>query len=147
MPRSVCIHPDHKDTIALALERNGFLTQGDLAANLMIALSTVSRFFRGIRVSIASFEQICEALGLEPREVMRSPSVEARTVETQSSGIQNIPVANTTQFFAYDPFWVGRTALIDTLTERLNNNCRLLLLTGLSGIGKTGRGLKTADFR
>ena len=137
MPRSVCIHPDHKDTIALALERNGFLTQGDLAANLMIALSTVSRFCRGIRVSIASFEQICEALGLEPREIIRSPSVEARTVETQSSGIQNIPVANTTQFFAYDPFWVGRTALVDTLTERLNNNCRLLLLTGLSGIGKT----------
>jgi len=137
MPRSVCIHPDHKDTIALALERNGFLTQGDLAANLMIALSTVSRFCRGIRVSIASFEQICEALGLEPREIMRSPSVEAQTVETQSSGIQDILVANTTQFFAYDPFWVGRAALIATLTERLNNNCRLLLLTGLSGIGKT----------
>ena len=89
MPRSVCIHPDHKDTVALALERNGFLTQGDLAANLLIALSTVSRFCRGIRVSIASFEQICEALALEPKEIMLPSSADAQTVRSPDSGFKH----------------------------------------------------------
>lgn len=45
MPRSVSIHPDRKQTVENALKRNGFLTQGDLAAHLDgMALSTVSLF-------------------------------------------------------------------------------------------------------
>jgi hypothetical protein len=31
MPRSVSIHPDRKQTVEQALERNGFFTQGDSA--------------------------------------------------------------------------------------------------------------------
>lgn len=136
MARSVCIHPDHKSTVATALERNGFLTQGDLAANLMIALSTVSRFCRGIRVSIASFEQICEALALEPKQVMLPLVAEAETAETTANSGASI-TPDSAQFFAYDPFWVGREPLITALTDKLNESCRLLLLTGLAGIGKT----------
>lgn len=70
MPRSICVHPDHKPTLGLTLQRSGFLTQGDLAAHLQIALSTVSNFFRGINVSVSKFEEICEALGLEPRTLI-----------------------------------------------------------------------------
>jgi hypothetical protein len=32
MPRSVKIHPARKEQVISALERNGFLTQGDLAS-------------------------------------------------------------------------------------------------------------------
>ncbi|MBE9063919.1 helix-turn-helix domain-containing protein [cf. Phormidesmis sp. LEGE 11477] len=131
MARSVCLHPDYRDAIPSVLERNGFLTQGDLAAHLLIALSTVNNFCRGIRVSVAKFEQICEALGLDPHEIMLPKG--------------NIPLSNKADsstspkpaFFAYDAFWVGRESLVTTLTEKLSSNCRLLLLTGLSGIGKT----------
>ncbi|PZO58524.1 MAG: ATP-binding protein [Phormidesmis priestleyi] len=136
MARSVCVHPDHKDTVATALERNGFLTQGDLAANLMIALSTVSRFCRGIRVSIASFEQICEALALEPKRVMRPLAVEPRTLNSRTN-LDPSTTPTGTQFFAYDPFWVGRELLTQALTDKLSESCRLMLLTGLAGIGKT----------
>ena len=79
MPRSVCVHPDHRQTVALALERNGFLTQGDLAAHLEVALSTVSNFCRGVNVSIAKFEEISEALGLEPRTLIQSPHQQQAT--------------------------------------------------------------------
>ena len=66
MPRSVCIHPDHQSTVAAAFKRNGIHTQGQLASQLLIALSTVNNFCRGINVSVSKFEQICETLGLEP---------------------------------------------------------------------------------
>ncbi len=71
MPRSVRVHPDHQTSIAGALERNGFLTQGNLAVHLEIALSTVNNFCRGLNVSISKFEQICEALGLDKKAVIK----------------------------------------------------------------------------
>lgn len=129
MPRSVHVHSDHQPTVVLALERNGFLTQGDLAAYLEIALSTVSNFFRGINVSISKFEAICDALGLDPKVLIlpKEAHSSADTAVTPSA----------IAFFAYDTTWVGRESLIQKLNEQLQRSCRLLLLTGLSGIGKT----------
>lgn len=120
MPRSICVHPDHQPVLALALQRQGFLTQGDLAAHLEIALSTVSNFFRGVNVSIAKFEQICEALGLDKKAIVLSRSSE-------------IPESKP-HFFAYNEGWVGRESLIAELKAKLN---RVLLIVGIAGIGKT----------
>lgn len=134
MPRSICVHPDHKPTLGLTLQRSGFLTQGDLAAHLQIALSTVSNFFRGINVSVSKFEEICEALGLEPRTLI---------VPRDNSSHEQLGAQNPTQpamavtCFAYDAAWVGRQSILQDLSQRLQGSCRLLLLTGLSGIGKT----------
>ena len=130
MPRSLCVHPDYQSEIAPALKRNGFLTQGDLAANLMIALSTVNNFCRGINVSTTKFEEICEALALDPREIMR-PKADT------TSAAERKPQPNPQVFFAYDSFWVGRQILIETLTQKLQTSCRLLLIAGISGVGKT----------
>ena len=123
MPRSACIHPDHQPKIEQALKRNGYLTQSDLAIRLEIALSTVSRFFRRIPISISNFEQICEALALIPQDII---------ISANSTTLISQP-----QFFACDSFWVGRDSLIQTLSRQINQSCRLLLLTGISGIGKT----------
>lgn len=132
MSRSLRVRPDHKSAISAALERNGFLTQGDLAANLFVALSTVNNFCRGIKVSVAKFEQICEALGLEPRELIL-PKDEQPTSQPE----QRAEHLTQSHFFACDPFWVGRTPLIRDLTTQLNNTCRLMLITGIAGVGKT----------
>ncbi|MEO0806386.1 MAG: AAA family ATPase [Cyanobacteria bacterium J06643_4] len=128
MARSFCVHPDYQSEIAPALKRNGFLTQGDLAANLMIALSTVNNFCRGLNVSTAKFEEICEALGLEPREIILPANSPSSTPP---------PASPQHTFFAYDPFWVGRNTLIQDLSHRLQTTCRLLLIAGISGVGKT----------
>jgi hypothetical protein len=130
MPRSVCVHPDHRQTVALALERNGFLTQGDLAAHLEIALSTVSNFCRGVKVSIAKFEEISEALGLEARALIqgqRAPQTSA------ADGDGALP----TPFYAYDEGWVGRETVVAEAIARITGDCRLFLITGIAGVGKT----------
>jgi DNA polymerase III delta prime subunit len=40
-------------------------------------------------------------------------------------------------FFAYDNAWVGRDQLVTKLNQKLRGSCRLLLILGLTGIGKT----------
>lgn len=130
MPRSVCVHPDHRQTVALALERNRFLTQGDLAAHLDIALSTVSNFCRGVKVSIAKFEEISEALGLEPRSLIQSP--DSQPVDSPTDDTALAPT-----FFAYDDGWVGREELVNDLVTQIQGSCRLLMISGIAGVGKT----------
>jgi tetratricopeptide (TPR) repeat protein len=47
-------------------------------------------------------------------------------------------------FFAYDNAWVGRENLIRDLYVRIRGNCRLLMLVGMAGIGKTALGERIA---
>jgi len=45
----------------------------------------------------------------------------------------------------YDDRWVGRKKLVSDLTKKVIGNCRLLLLLGITGIGKTALAEKVAD--
>jgi len=125
------------------LQQHGFLTQGSLAAHLEIALSTVSNFFRGVNVSISKFEQISETLGLEPgklilpRDRRAEGEIESRAAREESAPAVSEALPPAIAVFAYDAAWSGRESLMQALNQRLRENCRLLLLTGLSGIGKT----------
>jgi nucleoside phosphorylase len=47
-------------------------------------------------------------------------------------------------FFAYDDAWVGRGNLIRDLSDRIRSSCRLLMLVGITGIGKTALGERIA---
>jgi nucleoside phosphorylase len=47
-------------------------------------------------------------------------------------------------FFAYDDVWVGRDNLINDLSSRVRGSCRLLILVGITGIGKTALGERLA---
>jgi len=47
-------------------------------------------------------------------------------------------------FFALDDTWVGRESLIQDLTPRIRSSCRLLILVGITGIGKTALGERLA---
>jgi hypothetical protein len=50
-----------------------------------------------------------------------------------------------TDWSVYDDRWVGRKKLVGDLTKKIRNNCRLLLLLGITGIGKTALAEKVAD--
>ncbi|AFZ26027.1 TPR repeat-containing protein [Cylindrospermum stagnale PCC 7417] len=61
--------------------------------------------------------------------------------EVVASSKNPLPVpatSNTLSLSAYNSkTWVGRDALITELTEKLEEKCRILALTGITGIGKT----------
>jgi tetratricopeptide (TPR) repeat protein/DNA-binding Xre family transcriptional regulator len=134
MPRSVKLHPEHKETARLTLERKGFLTQGKLAGHLGIALSTVSNFFNCIAISVAKFEEICDALDLDP-QVMIQPHDSVQ--ETSKTSFAPCPFVLSN----YDEAtWVGRDTLITDLLNKLQKQTHVLCLTGISGIGKTALG-------
>ncbi|MCW6038253.1 hypothetical protein K4A83_18525 [Spirulina subsalsa FACHB-351] len=127
MPRSLTLHPHHKPQVLDSLTRNGFLTQGSLAGHVNLALSTVNNFINSRPVYLANFEIICDALGLQATDLIHPSPTE--TTETQ----KNPPFT----FYSYDEAWVGREQTVKQLTHALRNAKRLLLILGLTGIGKT----------
>ncbi|MEA5553732.1 ATP-binding protein [Anabaena cylindrica UHCC 0172] len=50
-----------------------------------------------------------------------------------------------TDWPVYDDGWVGRKQLVSSLTKKVCGNCRLLLLLGITGIGKTALSERIAD--
>ena len=73
-------------------------------------------------------------------EVLAKFQFEEPASETASQ--ENKPA--TPNFFAYDDAWVGRDSLIRELSDRICGNCRLLILVGITGIGKTALGERLA---
>jgi len=92
------------------------------AAN--VSLATLKRFRRGLAVQQAAFIGICKAVGID--------NWEAIVDNTQPPQTDSRP-----EFFAYDDAWVGREQLVAELSKKLRGSCRLLILVGITGIGKT----------
>lgn len=44
---------------------------------------------------------------------------------------------NANHFVEQETRWVGREALVNTLTQKIQDNCRVLMLVGITGIGKS----------
>lgn len=89
-----------------------------------ISVSTLKRFREGKSIRQDAFIDICEAAGIENwQEIVVQESQEIQEQEIE--------------FFAYDDKWVGREELLTTLKKQIKNKCRLLIITGITGIGKT----------
>ncbi|MDJ1185879.1 NB-ARC domain-containing protein [Roseofilum casamattae] len=87
-----------------------------------VSVSTLGRFLRGIPVRQENFVAICQAVGIENwREVVDNEPKNEYKPELRQ----------------YDSSWVGRTELVECLIAKIQGSVRLLLLLGLTGIGKT----------
>ncbi|MFO8038323.1 MAG: ATP-binding protein [Sodalinema sp.] len=133
--------------------------------------ATLKRFWRRLPVRSQTFIAICEAVEVPWQEVVVAPLSDSSQdssqdsgqdsgqdssqdsgqegaiahPETLSSGISSAnPASGTLDFFAYDEAWVGRDALLAQLSEQLQQSCRLLVLLGITGIGKTALGERIA---
>jgi hypothetical protein len=95
---------------------------------LGIALSTVSNFINSKPVFVSTFERICEKLNLDKQEI--------KSVQSEDDARSEKPLA-LMNFSVYDSSWVGREKILAELTDKLRSSCRLLLVLGLTGIGKT----------
>jgi transcriptional regulator with XRE-family HTH domain len=65
MTRSLKIREDSIEKIKLSLKRNGIPNQKALAAEVGLAVSTVSNFLNGKPVDCASFQAICDCLNID----------------------------------------------------------------------------------
>jgi DNA-binding Xre family transcriptional regulator len=89
----------------------------------LVSEPTLKRFWKRARIERENFDNICKVVGVNPDEVC----------ETELS-----PYTSTEMEIAVlDNSWVGRETLVEDLLTKLQNSTRILLLLGISGIGKT----------
>jgi NB-ARC domain len=92
--------------------------------------ATLKRFWGGLPIAQDTFVNICQAVGVNWEEI-----------------VDNSPVENTVaqiSCFAYDEGWVGREELVANLSTKLQGEYRVIILTGITGIGKTALAEKLA---
>ncbi|GAB4375593.1 MAG: hypothetical protein Kow00121_21530 [Elainellaceae cyanobacterium] len=91
--------------------------------------STLKRFWRGIAIQQDTFAAICEAVGIEDWQTIAdfSPTSDSDT----AVDVGFIPSTYN------QSTWVERAEVTATLLEKLRSSCRLLVLNGMTGIGKT----------
>jgi len=105
-------------------------TEGAWCGLALTSQATLKRFWRSLPIERDTFIGICKNVGVNWEEIAE---------ETNRSS-QN----STVEFFAYDDVWVGREDLIAELTTKVKESCRLLILVGISGVGKTALAEKLA---
>ena len=93
-----------------------------------VSTATLKRFWRGIPISQASFEGICQSVSIDVAVVAEKNDDGKR----DENSAQSDPGARN-----YSDIWIGRTDTVKKLTTRLQADTRILTLVGLTGIGKT----------
>lgn len=91
-----------------------------------VSLSTLKRFRSRVPIDRDAFIAICKAIGVNNWQDIVD--------ETPLSIIDFKP-----DFFGYNDNWVGqeRDLLVTELSQKLRLSCRLLVILGITGIGKT----------
>ncbi|MBE9129400.1 MULTISPECIES: eIF2A-related protein [unclassified Coleofasciculus] len=147
MSRSLKVRSDCIQQAKLALQRNGFRSQRAFSEELEFALSTVSRFLTGKTVDYATFVEICEKLALDWRAIADlGDRVPSQPVEVKFS----LVLVNRHQDWGEAPdvsFFFDRSSELTTLEQWIvQDNCRLVVLLGMGGIGKTALAAKLAQM-
>ncbi len=117
--------------VDIARKKKGWTKSEDAWWGLALtSKATLRRFWRSLSIQRDAFIAICENVGVNWEEIVD---------HTPPS-----PDSSTVKFFSYDYIWVGREDLIAELSTKVKESCRLLILVGLSGIGKTALAEKLA---
>jgi hypothetical protein len=121
--------PASKTKIEESLAQKGLKPRDDIKViealeqqEIFVAAKTWQRFWEGKQnIDRATFKQICQFLGLEWQEI----------VEPSQNPIRS-------DLVPADPNFYGRSTELATLASWVENpNCRLVILYGLDGIGKS----------
>lgn len=131
MARSLKVSSQYIEKAKSALKLNGYPSQKKFAEHVEPSLSTVKQFLKGEPVDFENFVEFCEKLGLDWQEICDKDTQDEPIVKCDRN---NSPIPCT----AYkEETWVGREAEIRELSEKLRKECRILIITGITGQGKT----------
>ena len=158
MSRSLKVAAQHISTVKLALKRSGWSTQRALSEDLGLALSTVSRFLNGRPVDYAVFLEICDRINLDWQQVasispLNSPSTDTAqpSPESQTAASHTTDAVLSASYQDWGEaidtdFFHGRQTELQTLAQTiLSDGCRLVMLLGIGGIGKTSLAAKLSQ--
>lgn len=147
MSRSLKVRSECIERVKLSVQRNGFPNQRSLSEEIGIALATVSKFLTGKSVDYGIFVEICHKLGLEWREI--SDIGQEIPPLPEPSKPQPTAIAHNHQDWgeAIDlSVFCGRTGELEMLQQWIvEERCRLVVLLGMGGIGKTTLAVKLAE--
>jgi len=116
----------------------------------LTSTATLKRFWRGLPIAQDTFVAICAVVGVNREEVVDISPVEAKAPEMSAFAYKKSSESRVEETspeiscFAYDEGWVGREQLVADLIAKLQGEYRVIILTGISGIGKTSLAEKLA---
>jgi DNA-binding Xre family transcriptional regulator len=144
----------------LAVRRSGFLNQRALAEEAGLALATVSNFLTGRPVDHATFVELCQRLSLNPEDIADFTTVEVQEPPREVKEASTLPTASLlspprsqspTPVLDWGEaldvsLFYGRAAELARLEQWLcHDQCRLVMLLGMGGIGKTALSVRLAE--
>jgi WD40 repeat protein len=153
MSRSLRVRPDCVDRVKLSVRRNGYLNQRALAEDAGMALATVGSFLRGKPVDRTTFLDLCDKLSLDCEAISEPLTEQEFSKQELSPSLAPLPRQddqNAIQISWGEAIDVstfhGREADLAILKQWvIDENCRLISLTGMGGIGKTALSVKLAE--
>jgi transcriptional regulator with XRE-family HTH domain len=153
MPRSLRVQPDCIDKVKFALGRNGFLSQRSLAEDVGYALATVSNFMTGRPVDYATFEELCQKLGLNWQEISTldlgsapSPSKSPAATDASDSddvAIDTSPIYPNGAVPLGSPFYLERMPFETQIAREIRKPGALIRIKAPREMGKTSLLLRT----
>ncbi len=153
MSRSLRVRQDCLDKVKLALRRNGFPSQSFLAAEVGFSVATVSKFLTGKAVDFATFEDICQKLELDWREIANL-KFEATAVMLETTPDRAIDLApNQHELPRYptgsvplgSPFYLERTPLQTQIDREIGSPGAMVRIKAPREMGKTSLLLRIID--
>lgn len=89
----------------------------------LVSEPTLRRFWARVRITRDNFDGICRAVGVDPQDIYE--------LEEDNISLPEMDLA------VLDEGWVGRDDLLADLATKLQTSRRIVLLLGITGIGKT----------
>lgn len=142
MPRSLRVRPDSIPIVKQAVKRNGFPSQKILAENVQLARSTVNNFLTGKPVDYATFEELCEILALEWREIscLSDPDPPKFTPIIDKGAYPSGSIS------LDSPFYLERSLIEAQINREISKPGSLIRIKAPREMGKTSLLLRILDY-
>jgi ABC-type glutathione transport system ATPase component len=130
-PSKLRLSPEGLQQVDTRLNQLGWRKQSPCwAESAKVAVITLKRFRARKRITADIFQAICQALGLDWRSLAES-GYPQRQQDPQPA------LSSLKTDFGAGEKWVHRETTFPELVQRLQQGCRVLVIMGMAGVGKT----------